>query len=41
MAVAIYRPGGLMPARARHYRTEPVPPPAGGTPATSSSAASG
>lgn len=41
MAVAIYRPGGLMPARARHYRTEPVPQPAGGTPATSSSAASG
>ena len=41
MAVAIYRPGGLMPARARHYRTEPVPLPAGGTPATSSSAASG
>ncbi|MCY4522902.1 MAG: branched-chain amino acid ABC transporter permease [Caldilineaceae bacterium] len=41
MAVAIYRPGGLMPARARHYRTEPAPQPAGGTPATSSSAASG
>ena len=41
MAVAIYRPGGLMPARARHYRTEPAPQPAGGTPAASSSAASG
>lgn len=41
MAVAIYRPGGLMPARARHYRTEPAPQPTDRTPATSPSAASG
>ena len=31
MAVAIYRPGGLMPARARHYRTGPALQPAGGS----------
>ena len=41
MAVAIYRPGGLMPARARHYRTEPALQPAGGSAAGSATAAPG